>query len=235
MIGQFKFADKKSYDDFKLLLYKVEVEQPTPNILKVSVPFMNGSYDMSELYGESSYPDRVVSIGVEFEYFNDLRREKLNLLYDEVVMWLRSSINEKIEIDFQYGYFVGRAQEISSLEVFEMTGRIEIKFICYPFRYGKYEEGNDIWDTFNFINGISQNTDFSINGIKEILLINPSIASIVPEVETTSDIEVVKGENVYLFKSGVNKDYRFMLNKGENRLTLKGKGEIRFKFRREVL
>ena len=128
MIGQFKFADKKSYDDFKLLLYKVEVEQPTPNILKVSVPFMNGSYDMSELYGESSYPDRVVSIGVEFEYFNDLRREKLNLLYDEVVMWLRSSINEKLEIDFQYGYFIGRAQEISSLEVFEMTGRIEIKF-----------------------------------------------------------------------------------------------------------
>ncbi|MFR3912798.1 MAG: hypothetical protein ACLTYB_16930, partial [Clostridium paraputrificum] len=189
----------------------------------------------SELYGESSYPDRVVSIGVEFEYFNDLRREKLNLLYDEVVMWLRSSINEKLEIDFQYGYFVGRAQEISSLEVFEMTGRIEIKFICYQFIYGQYEEGNDIWDTFNFINGISQNTDFSINGIKEILLINPSIASIVPEVETTSDIEVIKGESVYLFKPGVNKDYRFMLNKGENRLTLKGKGEIRFKFRREVL
>ena len=66
-------------------------------------------------------------------------------------------------------------------------------------------------------------------------MINPSIASIVPEVETTSDIEVIKGESVYLFKPGVNKDYRFMLNKGENRLTLKGKGEIRFKFRREVL
>lgn len=235
MIGQFKFADKKSYDYFKLLLYKVEVEQPTPNILKVSVPYMNGSYDMSELYGESSYPDRLVSIGVEFEYFNDLRREKLNLLYDEVVRWLRSAINEKLEIDFQYGYFVGRAQEISSLEVFETTGRIEIKFICYPFRYGEYEEGNDIWDTFNFINGVSQRTTFVIDGIKEILLINPSIISIVPEVEVTSDIEVVKEENIYLFKHGVTKDYRFMLNKGENKLTLKGKGEIRFKFRREVL
>lgn len=235
MIGQFKFSNKKSYDDFNLLLYKVEVEQPTPNILKVSVPFMNGSYDISELYGESSYPDREILIGAEFEYFNDLRREKLNLLYDEIVSWLRSSINERLEIDFHDGYFVGRAQEISSLEVFESTGRIEIKFICYPFRYAKYEEGTDIWDDFNFINGVSQNTVFIIEGIKSISIINPSITKVIPEVIVTSTFEVQKGDKIYLFKPGVVKDYRFFLDKGENRLTLKGKGEIQFKFRREVL
>ena len=59
--------------------------------------------------------------------------------------------------------------------------------------------------------------------------------SIVPDVICDSNMEVIKDNTTYKFKSGSTKDYRFKLQKGINKITLKGNGYIEFSFRKEVL
>ena len=42
-------GNKHSYYDFGLIMIDRKIEIPTKNKIKIQVPFMNGSYDLSKL------------------------------------------------------------------------------------------------------------------------------------------------------------------------------------------
>lgn len=235
MIGQIKFNNLKSYDDFNLKLINVNVEYPTPKVIKQSVPYQNGEYDFTELYGGTSYNNRKITIEFEYNEGKGITRTNLNVHYSKVINWLYGADRSKLYIDFEKGYYTGRVINISSIESLNNTGKITVEFECYPFKINELLEGNDIWDEFNFELDYAQDTKFNINGTENIVIYNDSIINKTPDIVCTSDFEIIQKGVTFKFKAGIYKDYRFKLYRGENNLIIKGNGSIEFKFYKEVL
>ena len=114
-------------------------------------------------------------------------------------------------------------------------GKLKAIFSAYPFKISTTYEGNNLWDTFNFEVDVLQGTKFTVNGISNVNIYNPSAIDIEPTIIALSNFEIVLDNKKYIVESGISKDYRFKLKKGNNNITLKGNGTIEFRFRKEVL
>lgn len=235
MTSQFTFNNKKSYDDFNLTLVNVEVGYPSVNTITHSIPYMNGNYDFSNLFGCQTYSNRQVILTLGLSDLIDFSRTRHNLFYDSVINWLFNGAFSTLEIDYISYYFKGRVIEITPLEEFLNSEMINVTFDCYPFRIDPNFEGNDIWDTFNFELDIAQTTAFSVEANQKVTLHNASATPITPKVYCANPFTVVKDDVSYSFNPGETIDYRFSLKIGENELELKGDGMIEFKFQKEVI
>lgn len=235
MISQIKFNNLKSYDDYNLIILNVEISYPTPKLIKGSVPFQNGEYDFTGLYGGTPFNNRRIAITFEYRGDTGFSRTNLNVYYTDVVNWLYGANENRLYIDHEQGYFIGRVINITPIEILNYSGKITVEFDCYPFRTNELAEGSDIWDEFNFELDYSIETKFNVNGTFSIDLYNSSIINKTPEVICSSKFEIIKNGITYNFMPGTYKDYRFVLNKGNNHMTIKGTGNIEFKFYKEVI
>ena len=234
-------TDIKEYLGFEVC--QVTIDDPEVNLITETVPFMNGSYDFTNIYGPTTYKDRIITIRVITENRTDIRRATLHEKYSMLRNFLLPLSQSKLELDYIEGYFLGRCTGISSKNGFELLGYIDIEFTCYPFRFMNKYEGDDLWDTFNFETGIAQETKFDINGTKAITLYNLGGNVIYPIIvitnASTSDIfKIEHNGKIYQFTSesvGTNKIKELPINIGINKMTITGKGTIEFKFKREVL
>lgn len=233
--SQIIFNSKKSLDDFELYIENVEVEFPRPRVIQNNVPYQNGYYDFSEVYGDLSYDNRKITITFKFENRTIERRTQINSKYGAIAEWLLGSGESKLYIDYEYGYFLARATNITPIEFSELTGKITVEFDCYPFRSFDEAEGNDIWDIFNFELDYFVTTGFTVNGTLDIDLYNASAIRKTPSVKCDGNIDVIKDGVKYSFTLGTWHDWRFMLNRGENKMKLVGKGNIDFIFYKEVI
>lgn len=232
--AQFEFNGKKLYDDYDFILTHVDVGYPDLNRVTQTVPFFNGTYDFTDLYGYATWSERILTVRVRHKD-DPLSRVRRNACYDNLSFWLLSQTNSKLAFDHIRGYFTGRVTKFSSKEAYEHLGYIEIEFTCHPFRTFDYYEGNPYWDPFCFETDILQDTKFDVNGTKEVNIYNLSATSVIPKVICDTDMTVVKGNVTYNFKKGESEDYRFMFNPHENKFTIKGNGTIEFLFRKMVI
>lgn len=231
MLGIIK-NNQHSYKDFSLTIKSKKINTAKKKKITLTVPFMNGSYDFSELYGEQSYDDR------DLEYtFNLEASDKvgLNIAKRKVVEWLSDGGRQVLKDDAFPGYYF--MAECVAIDTSEKGNHAEIKasFDADPFMYGIHYEGHDIWDDFCFEDDYAQPTSFKVNGIETIELYNLSSISVTPTIICTNRMEILLGGVTYVFEAGVIRDYRFKLQKGNNELKIKGNGDIRFEFRKEVL
>ena len=235
MSGQITFNHKKSFDDYSLHLIDVDIGYPEKKEISVTVPYMNGNYDFSSVYGEDTYSNRQVKVKFALKSPYNKTRTLLNIQYDKVVDWLFSSGISDLKIDYVEYSFSAKVKAISSKTKFLNTESIEVTFECYPFRKPELFEGDDIWDEFNFELDVAQSVDFNVVGSKRISLINVGAIAVTPTVICDTNLEVIHNEITYKFTSGMTKDYRFKLNKGDNIITVIGTGNISFKFKKEVI
>ena len=215
--SQIIFNDKKSLDDFDLYLVNVEVGYPSPRQIKSAVPYQNGYYDFTELYGDISYDNRIINITFEYADILFLSQTRLSSVYGHIAD------------------FTARAINITPIEIFWQTGRITVEFDCYPFRSYDIAEGNDLWDPFNFELDYFITTGFTVNGELDVILHNYSAIRKTPTIKCDGNIKVIKDGVTYDFMPGTWRDWRFMLNRGENKVKLIGKGNIEFIYYREVI
>lgn len=224
--------NKHSFRDYGLTIASRSIGIPKKNKIKETVPYMNGSYDFSNIYGEQTYSDRVI------EYrFNIVGSNKINMnmLKINVLDWLFSGPKTQLYDDtFPDLYFMAECEE-ANFDENNIDGQLTAKFVAYPFKLSNKNEGDDIWDTFNFELDMVQDTHFTVNGYSSVKITNLGAVGIVPSVKCSSNFEVIKGNTTYLFGSGVTKDWRFKLDKGINTFIIKGTGTIEFIFRKEVL
>lgn len=61
------FNGKSSYKDLGVIVTYFKAQPPEPKTIKQDVPFMNGSYDFSKLYGEVFYNERIINCKVQFK------------------------------------------------------------------------------------------------------------------------------------------------------------------------
>ena len=228
------FNNKHSFNDLGLKrINSKEHKAPDKNKIYATVPFLNGSYDFSNIYGGSTYSDRELNYSFLVEVENE---EVMNYKKIAIENWLFGT-NKKtklIDEDLKGYYYLAECIEID-FDNYYSFGLIDVKFSAYPFKIGESYEGNNLWDDFNFELDVLQDTKFTVNGISEISIYNSSSIDIEPVIVASSKFEIVKGSKAYIVEIGESKDYRFKLSKGGNKLTLKGNGSIEFKFRKEVL
>ena len=228
------YNNKHSFNDFGLKRFNSkEHKAPTKNKIYETIPFMNGSYDFSNLYGSANYSDRELNYSFLIEVESE---EVMNYKKIAIENWLLGT-NEKtilIDEDLKGYYYMAECTDIN-FDNYYSFGLIDVTFTAYPFKIGESYEGNNLWDSFNFELDVLQDTKFTVSGVSNVSIYNSSITDIEPTIITSSQFEITLDNKKYVVEAGTSKDYRFKFKKGANNLALKGNGTIEFRFRKEVL
>ena len=231
MIGIVK-GGKRSYDDFGLTVRDTTTETKKKNKTLVKIPFMNGSYDFSSLYGGQTYEEEMRT----YE-FNLIAKDKYDLEIQKIKIsdWLLDGEQVEIYDDLLVGYHRLAECVDLSFEESHNYAKVIANFRAYPFKIRDEYEGDDVWDTFNFESDVAQDVKFTVESFKREVLINNGSNVVTPVVVCSAPMTVTLNNKTFKFLKGESKDYRFRLKKGDNSLKIEGKGTIEFKFRKEVL
>ena len=234
-----EFNGKHSYRDFGITLgVEKSIGYPEKVKIKVKVPFSNIEYDFSEIYGEQTYTPRPLTYTLNVLERNKVNNtEKINVLETQLSNWLMNSNGkQKLYDDAIPGYyFLAEVEGGLSFNELWNSGTLTVPFTAYPFMISELEEGHDIWDDFNFELDIAQITDFEVNGTLNVILFNVGTPSLLPQIETTAPMEIVKDGTTYNVPVGKSKSNDFKLQSGENDLTITGNGTIKFLFYKELI
>lgn len=121
-----------SFDDFGQCVASRDSGTPSKKMATKTVPFMNGFYDFSKIYGSLAFESR------EVKYVFDLigcDSHDLQMQRSELLDWLSAVHNEDIFDDELHGYhFHGSFSEASWTEAEDgESGQLEVTFLCHPF------------------------------------------------------------------------------------------------------
>lgn len=145
-----QFGGRKS-TEFGLIIQKdgINIAQPEENRIEVTLPFMNGFYDFSEIAGEHTYKQREIEVkfNLSAKNENELYRQKC-----EIIRWLSLSKGE-LKISPLKEYRFVKAVAVLDTSAFEFTSRrtadLTVNFKAYPFMLTA--DYSDIgFDNFNF-------------------------------------------------------------------------------------
>lgn len=232
---QITYNDKKSFDDFKLVLNYFKPQPPTPNVIKIEVPFMNGSYDFSTIgsFGEITYQDRKIS--TSFQFVSKNKAEMLTR-YSQILQWLMTPGKQKLIYSNDLGrYYMAKVDETPSWDSLVRTGTLKVDFVADPFKYKLSQEGEDIWDDFNFLTDKAQYTnEFTVAGTTAVTMYNGGM-NVTPIINSTTNMTLIFEGKTYSLVPGDNTLYGLRLKNGENTLSVNGTGTIIIKFREQFL
>ena len=228
------YKDKHSFKDFNVTILNTrEISTPQKKKVVVTIPFMNGSYDFSNLYNDLCFDERTI----EYEFLiKETSSERLEFKRMQLESWLLSS-NEKtmlVDDNLRGYYYSAECREIEFEEI-NHIGKMKVTFVAYPFKFRDAFEGKLLWDEFNFELDILQETSFTIEGQKRVVIYNQSAINVFPVIIADSEMTINKERINYNFLAGKTDNTDFYLNKGKNILQIKGNGKIEIRFRREVL
>lgn len=231
------FDNKHSFRDFNLTIASRHIGNPSKIKRKERVPFSNEIYDFSKIYGGQEYEERPLTYTFNVVDMYNHSKESFSSIKIAVLNWLLGP-NEKIKLidDAIPGfYFLAEVENGPALEEWEFDGSLTVEFTAYPFKISELEEGNDIWDEFNFLLDYAQVTEFEISGTKEVTLYNPGISVIKPKIIASNPMTIEKNNVTYNVPAGESESFDFVLFKGENTMTITGDGAISFHFRKELI
>ena len=106
------YNNKHSFNDLGLtVLYTRVIEAPSKIKITETIPFMNGSYDFSNLYGSNCYTERKL----EYEFLIKARNStELEFKRTQVDQWLLSSNSKTPLIDDNLPGYYYKAECIST-------------------------------------------------------------------------------------------------------------------------
>jgi predicted phage tail component-like protein len=228
------FNNKHSFRDMGLIMGQPIISPPEPKIIIEDVPFMNGSYDFSTVgtNGEVVYSNRDIAIPLTMDAPT---KAQLYIKYSQILEWLMGVEKSNLIFDFMPDlYFVAKVTQKPSWEELSILGKITAQFLAEPFMYDISLAGYELWDTFNFVTGVLQNTLYNVIGTININIINPG-HMVIPIIKCSSAMTVTLRDKIYNFTAGDNINYDFKLWTGDNVIAVTGNGTIEFTFRRQVL
>jgi len=226
-----KFNGKHSFTDFNLILNSKEIGTASKKKIKVSVPFMNSTYDFSTLgsNGEATYTQRGIDVKFTIVSYS---KAKLHTEITKIKAWLQDiSQQQLIFDDIKDYYFLAEAED--GIEILESNNiaEITVKFIAEPFKTSVDYVGADIWDTFNFEEDIIQTNTFDVVTTDTVNLYNYG-RLIAPTINCNASMNVIVGGITYNLVTGDNKIYGLKLLNGYNTIVINGTGNIKFLYRK---
>ncbi|WP_062105209.1 phage tail family protein [Bacillus niameyensis] len=235
MFTGIEFNGKHSYKDFGLTISDREIGNPSKIKNTERVPYSDIVYDFSEIYGGQEYSERILKYTFEIAYRD---KSKDYYFYEtEVINWLMST-NQKgmLKDDLIPGYyFLAEIEDGPSSNFKWVGGSLQVEFTAYPFKISELDEGNDIWDEFNFLLDYAQKTKFKVNGTLHVTLYNPGTRTAKPVIKATEPMTMLMGNKTFNIPAGESQSYDFLLREPKNKITITGNGEISFHFRKELI
>lgn len=231
MFSGITYKDKHSYKDFGVIIKSRDIPPPGKIKYKDSVPFMNGAYDFSSLYGGQTYSERELTYVFDL---SDTNKIGININKTKILDWLMNSFKGILKDDTLPGfYFFAECESVDFKEV-GLVCELTAKFKAYPFMIGNSLVGHEGWDDFIFELDYMQETEFDVVGSKTVTVYNLG-RDIVPIVNCSSSMTCVLNGYTANFVSGDNEDFDFILKQGANQIVITGTGHIEFNFREERL
>lgn len=217
-------------------LYLLSRDAPTPEEKEIieDIPFLQGVLDFSMILGDRIFENR--EIKYEFLLIDSSYRDRAafeTMLKQKLMTCGQQKLYDSHDNSF---YWLGKCKEITvehdhRFDLMKAT----IVFDCYPFMFTIWNCFDDVWDIFDFDNGVAGFTKYKVSGSKDIVLINASSTTIGPEVEVTSDMKVIIDGQNYLYKKGSSTSLSMGLRPGINKITVEGNGTIHFHWHAEVM
>lgn len=204
-----------SYHSFSVLMKTRNIGIPLKKEIRDSVPFMNGSYDFSELYGEGAYEDR------KLNYIFNYKKKDKKSVNEFSIKFMKWIVQKDIEIydDCIEGYhFIGTSKVLSYTDR-EKIGTIEVEFTCYPFKISNHPTIHS----------------FKVTKSNDVIVKNDGFHRVTPIVICENEMNITMDDIKFTFLKGTNKDDLFQFPIGESLLKIEGTGSIRFEFFEEVL
>ena len=242
MIGKgIEINNIHTYRDLGVSISSKDIGAPELNRITQTVPFMNGVYDFSDLYGEETYGERILKY--EFD-LSDISKELMNARKIKLINFFKNNQNSIFRDDTIKGYHFYFERMISHrFKESGFEGILTVSLAMYPFKIRDIYEGNNCWDDFNFELDILQDTKFAVNGSKSITLWNLGSKKVSPIIllSNMSPRDLMRIDfngntyNLTTEVTGYNSVDAIKLNPGANKLNLYGNGTVEFKFRKELL
>jgi len=230
----FNFNGKRNYDDFGLHMESKSIQPPSKKKIKVDVPFMHGSYDFSTVgsNGEIIYTERAIKVVLGFPTRS---KADLHALYSRALEWLQDVGKcQLIFDDMSYFYFLAEVEGISTFEEMLTFGKLEVTFTCEPFKTGLANVGSTLWDSFNFLEDVLQDSSYDIVGTKTVIIYNPG-RLVTPTINCSVPMSIVFAGKTYALIAGDNTPYGMKLLNGNNSIVINGTGHIAVLFRKVIL
>lgn len=239
----FTFNGKHTYHDLGLTIESRNIGNPAKIKNIERVPYSNVTYDFTRLFDGQEYENRTIEYTLNlFSGRNafGVRRnidEYFHIKETIILNWLTHEPKRIPLFDDAIPHYYFMAEVVSEVdtEYLWRYGKMNVSFTAYPFKIGAYLEGNDLWDPFVFDIDAFQDTEFEVEGIKDVTLINVGNNTVVPEIEVSNDMTVVTDLLTVELKAGTHKTVDIPIEKGENDFTLIGDGSIEFRFRKELV
>lgn len=201
------------------------------------IPHSNSVYDFSQIYGTQNYSERTFTVTFNVIDRSMWSKESMYIQWTKILAWLmepsqKIPLHDDIMNDY---YYLAEVQKEPSFDELRHRGKLTVEFQCYPFRIHELQEGNDVWDTFNFELDIAQLVKYEVNGSKQIVLYNLGMTDLAPVIVASSQMTIQLKGNTYKVNVGECVATGFYLVPGLNEITVIGSGTIEFKFHKEVI
>lgn len=229
------FDSKSSLADFNCVINEANVGLPEKNKTRIQIPNTSLYYDYAKIFGDV-YSERTLEYTFLICDVNALNTIELEHRKGMIANWLIPGSQHLLQDSAIPGYYF--KAEVQSAP--EYTDNIDyaffkVSFTCYPFRIRNFEEGEDIWDTFDFDNDVAQDTSFNVSGNQKILLVNTGATVLSPGINVTGSMTIAMNDETKSFSSGNYTDTGLVLERGENVVNLIGSGTVQFHFTKEVI
>lgn len=202
MIRELFIEGKGSYTSFGQCISKRNISVPKKKVVKESVPFQNGSYDFSDICGESAWEEREVSY--TFDIIGE-NMEEVEIQKSELLDWVMKIQNQDIFDGYKPGYHLHGSYDSSSWSEDWEQCELTIVFKVYPFYISNTE--------------ITKKIKLKA-GNNNINIFNNGSHNIVPTIVTESPISISKDNVIFNLGIGTFLDEEFVLNKGTNSLSI---------------
>lgn len=227
------YNGQDSIKDFDLYISDLNISPPTKRQVRVDIPFMNGSYNFSNLFGESTFNERelVYSFDIIGNSVEDLNFKKIR-----IYKWLMGCGEiELYDSAIEGYYFLAECVSIRESDEREYSF-IEVTFKAQPFKIRDEFEGNNLWDTFNFELDVLQERTFTVSGTEEFTMYNNGLVSEIPLIKSSvSGLKIIFNNIEYILEKGDNRLSNIRLVPGNNAFKLVGNGTIEIYFNSEVI
>jgi hypothetical protein len=201
-----------------------------------TIPGIQGSIDYSNMFGQRLFQPQTVTYTFQ-KYIYDVveRSRQETIIRNSLAKFGLSRLYDSYLPENYYLLAKCSSPSVTNDPQYQKL-TVTLAFTCNPpFMFCELQEGNDIWDTFNFDYDVSQETSFNVSGSQTVTLINNGSAAIQPKIVVTGSVSVTANGNTVNFTAGTYENTLIYLLCGENSFQLSGSGTINFVFYKELV
>lgn len=218
--------------DEGIQIISYDLGAPTPKIVTETVPYMNGEYDFSRLNNTLYYNSRTLTVTFQITHFvmytqamnvNDIYKQYFSF---KSLLLSQGTGNLDITNLVQFpATLTGSCTNVTGLSQLPFGGTFTATFTCDPFiNLGTY--GEQLWDEFSFIDGLSEFPTYPINGNTTVPVYNPGVPAKCSF--TGANINIIS--NLQALSDG-----SYILPSGINNVEFTGQGTLYINFEKEVI